>query len=189
MALNLGKPNFDLVEPAGVGGGVVDTDRRIVLKEFRNSLGLVCTQVIGNYVDFATRRLTGHDLRKEIDELGTGVASTGLSQHLSTLSVQRGVKRKRSMAIVFEAMPFGPAGRKGQNRVQAIQGLDSTLLVGTEYCSMYRRIEVQSNCSNGSSRRSVPVGSVPKYALRFEPCDGGARLRGSANSSQPVAPA
>src|SRR6516225_9382079 len=99
-----------------VGGGVVDTDRRIVLKEFRNPLGLVCTQVIGNYVDFATRRLTGHDLRKEIDELGTGVASTGLSQHLSTLSVQRGVKRKRSMAIVFEAMPFGPAGRKGQNR-------------------------------------------------------------------------
>ena len=127
MALNLGKPNFDLVEPAGVGGGVVDTDGRIGLKKFRNSLGLVCTQVIGNYVDFATRWLTGHDLRKEIDELGTGVASTGLSQHLSALSVERGVKRKRSMAIIFEAMPFGPAGRKGQNRVQAIQCLDSTL--------------------------------------------------------------
>lgn len=123
----------------------MDADSRVGFEEFRNPLGLVRTQVIDNNVDFASRRLTGYDLRKEIDELGTGVASTGLSQHLSGLSVERGVKRKRSMAIVFEAMPFGSARRKGQNGVQAIQCLDSALLVGTEYCSMSRRIEVQSN--------------------------------------------
>jgi hypothetical protein len=32
---------------------------------------------------FATWRLTHHDLRKEIDELGAGVACAGFSQHLS----------------------------------------------------------------------------------------------------------
>jgi hypothetical protein len=65
LALNLGKPNFHLVEPAGVGWGVVDADSRVGFEEFRNPLGLVRTQVIDNNVDFATRRLTGHDLRKE----------------------------------------------------------------------------------------------------------------------------
>jgi hypothetical protein len=79
LALNLGKPNFYLIEPAGVGRGVVDTDRGVGFKEFRNSLGFVRTQIIDNNVDFATRGLTGYDLRKEIGKLGTGVASTGLS--------------------------------------------------------------------------------------------------------------
>src|SRR5215469_12346885 len=49
------------------------------------------------------------------------------------------------MAIVFEAMPFGPTRRKRQHEVRAIQCLDSALLVDTEYCSIHRRIEVQAN--------------------------------------------
>ena len=43
VALNFGKPKFDLVKPAGVGRGVVDPNSRIGLKEFRNSLGFVRT--------------------------------------------------------------------------------------------------------------------------------------------------
>jgi hypothetical protein len=48
----------------------------------QNFLGLV-TQVVGDDVDLATCRLTHHDLCKEIDELGAGVACAGFSQHLS----------------------------------------------------------------------------------------------------------
>ena len=143
VALNLGKPNFDLVEPARVGRGVVDPNSGVGLKEVKNSLGLVCTQVIGNNVDLATCRLTRHDLGKEIDELGAGVTWAGFSQHLSALSVQSTVERKRSMAVVLEAMPFGAAGRKGQNRVQAIQRLDGALLVDAEYSGVHRWFEVQ----------------------------------------------
>src|SRR5262244_1640034 len=98
VALNLGKPNFDLVEPARVGGGVVDPNSGVGLKEVKNFLRLVCTEVIGNNVDLATCRLTRHDLRKEINELGAGVACAGFSQHLPGWSVQSAVERKRSMA-------------------------------------------------------------------------------------------
>src|SRR5260370_41595538 len=78
------------------------------------------TQVIGNHVDFATCWLTTYDLRKEVDELATGMAHAGFGQHLAGLSVQSAVKRKGSMAGVLEAMAFRPAGRKWQNRVQSI---------------------------------------------------------------------
>ena len=67
VALNLGKPNFDLVEPAGVGRGVVDSKSRVGLEEFTNSVGLVRTQVISNDVDLATWRLACHNLCKEIE--------------------------------------------------------------------------------------------------------------------------
>ena len=43
VALNFGKPNFDLVKPTGVGRDVVDPNSRIGLKDFRNSLGFVRT--------------------------------------------------------------------------------------------------------------------------------------------------
>jgi len=93
---------------------VVDANSKIGLKEFKNSLGLVRTQVIGNDVDLGTWRLIRHNLCKEIDELCAGVACTGFSQHLSGLSVQSAVERKRSIVLVLEAMPLGLAGRKGK---------------------------------------------------------------------------
>jgi hypothetical protein len=65
----------------------VDPNSGVGLKEVKNSLALVCTQIIGNNVDLATCRLTRHDLCKEIDELGASVTGAGFSQHLSALSV------------------------------------------------------------------------------------------------------
>src|SRR5260370_17584550 len=89
------------------------------LEEVENILGFMCAQVVGNHVDFATCWLTTYDLRKEVDELATGMAHAGFGQHLAGLSVQSAVKRKGSMAVVLEAMSFGPAGRKWQNHIQS----------------------------------------------------------------------
>src|SRR5438132_14289019 len=61
----------------------MDPNGRVSLKEFKNFLSFVCTQVIGNHVDLATCWLTNHDLCKEVDELGTGVPCAGFSQHLA----------------------------------------------------------------------------------------------------------
>lgn len=149
VALNLGKPNLDLIEPAGIGRGVMDANGRISLKEFKNFLGFVGTQVVGNHVDFATCWLTTYDLRKEVDELATGMAHAGFGQHLAGLSVQSAVKRKGSMAVVLEAMSFGPAGRKWQNRVQSIERLDGALLVDAEYSGVQWWFEVQPDDIGG----------------------------------------
>src|SRR5260370_4033172 len=118
VALNLGKPNLDLIEPAGIGRGVMDANGRISLKEFKNFLGFVGTQVVGNHVDFPTCWLTTYDLRKEVDELATGMAHAGFGQHLAGLSVQSAVKRKGSMPVRLQRLRFLPAGESGPRRLQ-----------------------------------------------------------------------
>ena len=42
-------------------------------------------------------------------------------------------------------MAFGAAGRKGQHRLRAVQGLDRSLLVDAEYDCMLRRIDIKPN--------------------------------------------
>ena len=92
VTLNLREPNFDLVKPAGVGRGIVDPNRGVSLKKLKDFLGLVRTQIVGDYVDLTTRRLAIHDLGQKIDKLRAGVTGTGFSQHLSGLSVQSAVE-------------------------------------------------------------------------------------------------
>ena len=41
VTLNLGEPNFDLVKPTGVGRGIVDPNRGVSLKKFKDFLCLV----------------------------------------------------------------------------------------------------------------------------------------------------
>ena len=81
IALNLGKPNFDQVDPAGVGRGRVDPNSGVGLKEFRDFLSPVCSQVVRNDVDLVTCRLTHHDPCEEIDEVRAGWAFAGFSKH------------------------------------------------------------------------------------------------------------
>jgi hypothetical protein len=149
VTLNLGKPNFDLVKPTGVGRGVVNPNCAVSLQKFKDFLRLVRAQIVGDDMDLTTCRLALYDLRKEIDELGAGVACAGFRQDLSGLSVQSAVERKSSMAVVLEAMPFSAAGRKWQNRIQAIQRLDGALLVHGEDSGMHWRVEVQPDDVGG----------------------------------------
>jgi hypothetical protein len=108
VMLNLGKPNFDLVKPTGVGRGVVDPNRAVSLQKCKDFLRLVRAQIVGDDMDLTTCRLALYDLRKEIDELGAGVACAGFRQDLSGLSVQSAVERKGSMAVVLShAVPHG----------------------------------------------------------------------------------
>jgi hypothetical protein len=50
VTLNLGKPNFDLVKPTGVGRGVVDPNRAVSLQKLKDFLRLVRAQIVGDDV-------------------------------------------------------------------------------------------------------------------------------------------
>ena len=61
IALDFGKPDLDLIEPTGIGRGVVDPNRWIGLEELENMLGFMCAQVVGDDVNLSAVGLAGDD--------------------------------------------------------------------------------------------------------------------------------
>jgi len=72
VPLDLGEPQFDLVEPGDL-------------------LRLLRRQVIGDHVDLFGRGLVDHDVCQEGDELRRSVPRRGFAYHLAGFSVERGV--------------------------------------------------------------------------------------------------
>src|SRR6266576_5163845 len=48
IALDFGKPDLDLIKPAGIGLSVMDSNRWIGLEELENILGFMCAQVVSH---------------------------------------------------------------------------------------------------------------------------------------------
>ena len=87
IALNFGKPDLDLIEPTGIGRGVMDPYGWMGLEELENILGFMCTQVVGHDMNLSTLRLAGDDLAEKVDKLGAGMPRGGLSQDVAGASV------------------------------------------------------------------------------------------------------
>ena len=51
----------------------------------------------------------------------------GLSNHLAGAHIKGGVERKRAVAVVFEPVALGTAGRKRQDRVEPVLCLNGAL--------------------------------------------------------------
>ena len=87
IALNFGKPDLDLIEPTGIGRGVMDPYAWMGLEELENILGFMCAQVVGHDMNLSTLRLAGDDLAEKVDKLGAGMPRGGLSQDVAGASV------------------------------------------------------------------------------------------------------
>ena len=81
--MNFGKPDLDLIEPTGIGRGVMDPYGWIGLEEVENILGFMCAQVVGHDMNLSTLRLAGDDLAEKVDKLGAGMPRGGLSQDVT----------------------------------------------------------------------------------------------------------
>ena len=92
IALDFGKPDLDLIEPTGIGRGIMDPNRWIGLEELENMLGFMCAQVVGDDVSLSALRLAGDDLAEKADKLGTGMPSGGLSHNVARTSVERRIQ-------------------------------------------------------------------------------------------------
>src|SRR6218665_1078560 len=123
----------------------------MLTEERVNQLGLVCREVVDDDVNFLAAPLMGHDVGEEGDELGRGMPRGGLAQHFTSLGIEGGVQRERSMPEVLKAMTLGTPRRERQNRVFAIERLNLRLLLDAEDGRILRR---------GLRQRPVHLGCV-----------------------------
>ena len=102
VAFDLAEPEFDLVEPRGVGGGEVQVDVLMQGQELGHPLGLVSRDIVKNDVNLLARRLLRDDGPKEGHELLAGVSRSCLSNHRAGLGVESGEQGEGPFADVFE---------------------------------------------------------------------------------------
>ena len=143
VALDFAKPDFNLVEPGGVGGGVMQGEIGIGRQKFGDAFGLVGREVIDNGVNSFARRLGGDQLVQKGDKLGAGVPLSHLAQDLAALGFQRGVEREGAMAKVFKTVPFRPTRGEWQHGVEPVESLDGALFIYAEDRGIERRLEIE----------------------------------------------
>src|SRR6266852_2766542 len=75
IALDPGEPVFDLIEPRGVGRGVVEMDFAVSREELLHPFGLVGREIVGNEMNLLAARLI-------------------CPQHRAIARVKRGIQRE-----------------------------------------------------------------------------------------------
>src|SRR5258707_7903941 len=85
IALDFGKPDLDLIKPAGIGRGVMDSNRWIGLEGLENILGFMWAQVVSHDVNLAALRMTGDDVAQKVASQPEGreihIVADNLSAH------------------------------------------------------------------------------------------------------------
>jgi hypothetical protein len=79
VMLDLRKPDFDLVEPRGVGGGVMDSDVWMLGQKHDDSLRLMSRKVVHDEMNFLVGRLGGNHVGQKGHKLRAGVTGGRLA--------------------------------------------------------------------------------------------------------------
>jgi hypothetical protein len=149
LPLDLGEPDFNLVEPRRVGGCEMNAHLGMMGQEVVDELSLMRREIISNDVDLASQGLGSHHLGKKVDELSAGMTLSRLANDFSASGIKGSVQRKGAVAIILKAMSLGSARRKGQNRIEAVQSLDRTLFVYAKDGGVIRRIQIKADNVGG----------------------------------------
>jgi len=169
LTFDLSEPDLDLVQPGRIGRGEVKLHARMLCEELSNRLRFMSGEVVENDMNLLPRRAQGYDFIQESKEITTGVPGRGFSVHPAGFGVQRGIERKRAMAVVLEPMTLGASRRQRQNGVEPIQSLDRGLLVDAEDRGVLRRIQVQSeNIGRFAFELGIVAGQVTLQAMGFQ---------------------
>jgi hypothetical protein len=147
VSLNLGEPDFDLIEPRGIGRGVMELDVGMGAQKALNACRFMSRKVVGDDMNTGFGRLSSNHLGKKLHELGAGVAVSCLSQDLAGGRVQGRIERKSAVAKGFESVTFGPSRRERQEGIQTVQGLNGALFIDTENSRMGGRLQRETDDS------------------------------------------
>ena len=97
IPLNLGKPDFHLLQLGRVSWGEAECHFRVPFQEVLDGQSFVSRKIVHNDVNLSCPARPANQTREEVNELGAGVASGGASLDLAGLDVQRRIERQRSM--------------------------------------------------------------------------------------------
>src|SRR5437667_6872910 len=116
------EPDFDLIEPAGVGRCVVHTEVGVACQP-AIPLRLMTAQVIQDHVELPMRIL-GHHLVHKIQEFPPAPAGVMPGLDLPSADVETGKQRRSAVSLVLVVEPLQslPVG-KPKIALSALQGL------------------------------------------------------------------
>lgn len=114
-------------------------------QEFAHLRGLVGREIVGDDVNLFALGLVGHDVGEKGDELGRGVTSSRLAQHLAGQRAKGCIQRQRAATEGLKAVTLDAPWRQRQHGGQAIQRLDGRLLIDAKHRRVLRRVQVQPN--------------------------------------------
>ena len=87
IPLDLGKPEFDLVEPRRVFWCEMEPQLRMFLQELFDSFGLVSRQIIEHDMNLTGPFGFADYIGKKVDELGAGVSTSRFALHSTGLYI------------------------------------------------------------------------------------------------------
>src|SRR5580704_7343012 len=83
IAFDAAEPEFDLIEPLGIGRSKMQVQLETIGQELCDPLGLMGREVVGDDVDLATAGLQRNNLAQESHKLLGGMVGSGLTQDLA----------------------------------------------------------------------------------------------------------
>jgi hypothetical protein len=173
LSLNLGEPDLDLVKPGRIGGCKMDADLGMTGQESVDEFGFMSGEIVDNDVDLASEGLGSHDLSKKVNELRAGMALRGFAKDFSAAGIEGCIERKGTVTVILKAMSLGATRGKGQDGIQAVQGLDSALFVDAKDGGMIRRVQIKAD---NVGRLLLEIGiiapHVPAQSVRLQAMSG-----------------
>ena len=169
VAFDLGKPEFDLVQPRRIGRGEMELDVGMFFEKPLHLSGFVNGDIVQDDVDFLVVRLIKEKLFEKGDEFLTGMAGYCLSPDPSGLGIKGSKQRQGPMAIILKPVSFSPSRRHRRHRVLAVQGLDGCLFIHTKNSRVLREFDIQAD-DIGYLCLKVRIlrGQVPIQPMRLE---------------------
>ena len=88
VSLDFGEPDFDLIEPGGISGRVMNTHLGVASQKITDRFSLMGAQVITDDMDRLLLGLASHELFQKRDELCARVAGACLANHLAAAGME-----------------------------------------------------------------------------------------------------
>ena len=145
LPLDLGEPDFHLVKPRRIGGCKMEADLGMTGQEIVDELSFMSREIVRNDVDLAPEGLGSDNLSKKVDEVGSGMTLGGLAKDFSAAGIQGRIQRQSAVTVILKAMSLSSARGKGQDRIQAVQGLNSALFIDAKDGGMIRRVQIKGD--------------------------------------------